>query len=118
MKLCEIKDLLKAEILSGENLTKDIKIACGSDLMSDVLAITKEKAVLLTGLTNAQVIRTAEMIDISAIIFVRGKRPSKEVIEMAAEKGIPVLLTKLPMYEASGILYTNGLMGCSEVDYN
>ncbi|MDI3534085.1 MAG: hypothetical protein PWQ82_450 [Thermosediminibacterales bacterium] len=116
MKLSEIKDLLQAEILCGKNLSVDIKFACGSDLMSDVLASCKEKAALLTGLTNAQVIRTAEMIDISAIIFVRGKRPSKEVVEMALEKGIPVLLTKLPMYEAAGILYTNGLKGTSEVD--
>ena len=79
MNLRKIQQLLAAEILWGEEVLDQVEplCACGSDLMSDVLAFTKEKTLLLTGLTNAQVIRTAEMIDLSGIIFVRGKRPSK-----------------------------------------
>ena len=102
MNLRQIQQLLAAEILWGEEVLDRIepRCACGSDLMSDVLAFTKEKTILLTGLTNAQVIRTAEMIDLSGIIFVRGKRPPQEVVTMAQERSLPLLMTKLPLYEA------------------
>lgn len=115
MNLREIQQLLAAEILWGEEILDGVepRYACGSDLMSDVLAFTKERTLLLTGLTNAQVIRTAEMIDLSGIIFVRGKRPPQEVIEMAKERNLPLLMTKLPLYETCGILYSAGLEGCS-----
>ena len=115
MNLREIQQLLAAEVLWGEEILESVepRSVCGSDLMSDVLAFTKEKTLLLTGLTNAQVIRTAEMIDLSGIIFVRGKRPSQEVIEMAKERNLPLLMTKLPLYETCGILYSAGLEGCS-----
>lgn len=115
MKLSEVKELLKAEVLAGEDLLNQVEVlvACGADLMSDVLAFTKEKTLLLTGLTNAQVIRTVEMIDLIGVVFVRGKRPGEDVIKMAREKGIPLLLTMYPLYETCGILYAAGLNGCS-----
>ncbi len=114
MKLAQIQKVLEAEVLCGmEWLDQEARSACGSDLMSDVLAFTRERAILLTGLTNIQVIRTAEMSDLAGIIFVRGKRPGPEVIVMAREMGIPLLLTQRQMYEACGILYKDGLVGSS-----
>lgn len=114
MKLAQIRIILDAEVLCGvEWLDRDVRSACGSDLMSDVLAFTKEQALLLTGLTNIQVIRTAELSDLVAIMFVRGKRPGADVIEMARKMQIPLLTTNKPMYEACGVLYGDGLAGCS-----
>lgn len=115
MKLTEVRRLLEAEVLEGEELLEEVEVmtVCGADLMSDVLAFTKEKTLLLTGLTNPQVIRTAEMIDLIGIVFVRGKRPGEEVIKMAKEKRIPLLLTSYPLYETCGVLYTAGIDGCS-----
>ncbi|WP_425060586.1 hypothetical protein SCACP_13160 [Sporomusa carbonis] len=113
MKLAEVQKALNAEVLCGtEWLDREIKSACGSDLMSDVLAFTKEQTLLLTGLTNIQVIRTAEVSDLVGILFVRGKRPGPEVIELAQSKGLPLLLTTCQMYEACGLLYKSGLAGC------
>jgi predicted transcriptional regulator len=89
----------------------EVSYAFGSDLMSDVLAYVKGKTVLLTGLTNQQVVRTAEMADLSAIVFVRGKKPGEDIIELAEEKDIVLLLTGDTMYTASGKLYSNGLEG-------
>ena len=84
MTLREIKEILQAEVLAGEEfLDREPSSACGSDLLSDVLAFTKENSVLLTGLTNSQVIRTAEMSDIIGVIFVRGKKPDNYTIELA-----------------------------------
>ncbi|MGE5598606.1 MAG: DRTGG domain-containing protein, partial [Bacteroidota bacterium] len=80
--------------------------------MSDVLAFTKERTLLLTGLTNPQVVRTAELVDLCGLVFVRGKRPPEEVVELAREKGLPILLTENPLYETCGILYAAGLPGC------
>ena len=114
MKLLQIQRILEAEILCGsEYLEKEAETACGADLMSDVLAFTKEKAVLLTGLTNIQAIRTAEISDLTAIVFVRGKRPGPEVVQLAEKKGIPLLLSGYPMFESCGKLYANGLKGCA-----
>lgn len=114
MKLREIAELLDCEILAGENfLDREVKYAFGSDLMSDVLAYTEEETVLLTGLCNNQVIRTAEMLDLKSIVFVRGKRPTDEIIEMAKEDDILILRTEHTMYSASGILYSKGLEGTS-----
>ncbi|NPV53335.1 MAG: hypothetical protein HPY71_07410 [Firmicutes bacterium] len=112
MKLREVREILEAEVLVGEDkLDEEIPRACGCDLMSDVLAFTMERSLLLTGLTNAQVIRTAEMNDLSAVVFVRGKRPCGEIIEMARERGIPLFWTRYPLYEACGRLYQAGLKG-------
>ncbi|MBU1486818.1 hypothetical protein KKH56_02050 [bacterium] len=117
MKIEEIVEILEAEVLGEiEKPQEEIEIACGADLMSDVLAFVKEDALLLTGLTNPQVVRTAEVAGIKTICFVRGKRPPDETKDLAREKGIHLLSTKLPMYESCGRLYKEGLGGCSEVD--
>ena len=110
MKISMIRDLLDAEVLCGEdNLDHDVFTACGSDMMSDVLAYVKDQAVLLTGLMNPQVIRTAEMMDMICIVFVRSKSPSEEMIRLARESEMVILKTNKRMYEACGILYEAGL---------
>ena len=112
MKISTIKDLLEADVICNEeNLGKHVYSACGSDMMSDVLAYVKDQAVLLTGLVNSQVIRTAEMMDMLCIVFVRSKQPSKDMLELAEECGIAVMSTPMRMYDACGILYSNGLTG-------
>lgn len=116
MKIREICDLLNAQVLSCKNLLdEDIESAFGSDLMSDVLTFANGRMALLTGLHNVHVIRTAEMSDIHLIIFVRGKHPSQEIIDMAHESNICILTTQHIMYEACGILYTAGLLPCSKL---
>ena len=110
MTVLEILKILDAEMLN-EGDEKEILTACGSDLMSDVLAFVKDHTALLTGLTNLQVIRTAEMMDISVIVFVRGKRPADEIIQMAQERNITLLLTGYTMFIACGLLYVAGLRG-------
>ncbi|RBP36421.1 DRTGG domain-containing protein [Garciella nitratireducens] len=110
MKLREIVNLLDAKcILGRDQLDVEIHSACGSDLMSDVLSFAKEDVILLTGLNNAHVIRTADMAGIRFIIFVRGKEPTKEVLDLAKKSEIGILSTKLPLYEACGKLYLGGL---------
>ena len=112
MKICTIRDLLDAEVVCGEEYVgRHVYSACGSDMMSDVLAYVKDQAVLLTGLVNPQVVRTAEMMDMVCIVFVRSKRPTQEMIDLAAENGLVILCTEKRMYEACGILFSNGLVG-------
>ena len=112
MKINTIKDLLDAEVICcEEELEASVYSACGSDMMSDVLAYVKDKAVLLTGLVNSQVIRTAEMMDMKCVVFVRSKNPTAEMISLAQESGIVLLATKKRLYESCGILYSNGLVG-------
>jgi len=112
MKVSEIANILEAEILTGnENLDMEIHSACGADLMSDVMAYVKENVVLLTGLVNPQVVRTAEMMDIKVIVFVRGKKPDDRVIEFAKDKGITIFITRHPMFIACGKLYSSGVTG-------
>jgi predicted transcriptional regulator len=112
MKVSEIKDILEAEVICGENaLDRDVYTACGSDMMSDVLAYVKEQAVLLSGLMNPQVVRTAEMMDMQCIVFVRGKKPDESIIELAKERDIVLLSTKYPMFASCGMLYEKGLRG-------
>ena len=114
MKISEIASLLNADVLCcSESLDHEVESACGSDMMSDVLAYVKHQAVLLTGLVNSQVIRTAEMMDMVCIVFVRSKMPTPEMIELARESGIVLLATKRRMYEACGLLYNGGLVGTS-----
>lgn len=114
MKICEVKKILGAEVLCGNHLMEnEVSYAFGSDLMSDVLAFVKGKTILLTGLTNQQVVRTAEMADLSAIVFVRGKKPEQDIVKLATDKDIVLLLTRDTMYTASGKLYSNGLEGVS-----
>ena len=112
MKISTIRELLGAEVLCGaDRLGDHVYSACGSDMMSDVLAYVKDQAVLLTGLMNTQVVRTAEMMDMRCIVFVRDKKPTPEIIELAEESGIVVMSSPKRLYEACGILYSNGLVG-------
>ena len=112
MKISEIRDLLDAEIMAGgDMLENDVSSACCSDMMSDVLAYVKDQGVLITGLVNPQVIRTAEMMDMKCIVFVRGKKPSKEIIQMAEDRKIVIMSSPRRMYAACGLLYVNGLAG-------
>ena len=113
MKVSEIAEILKADVLnlSGKTDGTEVKTACGADMMSDVLAYVKDQCVLLTGLVNPQVVRTAEMMDIPCIVFVRGKRPDAPIVELATEKNIILLATKEKMYAACGKLYAAGLLG-------
>lgn len=112
MTVNEVKEALHASVLTGEeSLEKEVHTACGSDMMSDVLAFMKDQAVLLTGLCNPQVIRTAEMMDVICIVFVRGKQPDADMIALAKERDIPLLTTGHRMFSACGILYEKGLRG-------
>jgi len=112
MTLEEIRDLLEADLIVGDNkIHMDIERAFGADLMSDVLAFAKEGSLLLTGLINPLVVRTADTIGLSAIVFVRGKRPSEETVKLAIEKNIPLLSTRYIMFETCGRLYSKGIKG-------
>lgn len=112
MKLSQIAEILNADVICGEGLRdKEVVSACASDMMSDVLAFVKDHAVLITGLCNPQVIRTAEMMDISCIVYVRGKRPDEMSVELAKSKNIVLLASKFRMYQACGRLYSEGLQG-------
>ena len=116
MKISEIATLLNARVLCGEEfLDREVKSACGCDMMSDVLAFVKEQAVLITGLCNPQVVRTAQMMDMACIVFVRGKTPPADVIALAEKAEIVVLASSERMYVACGKLYVNGLSGGSVV---
>lgn len=116
MKVRDIVDILKAEIIFEGNMDEDVKTACGSDMMSDVLAFVKDQSVLLTGLMNPQVVRTAEMMDMHCVVFVRGKNTDETVISLAKEKNITLLSTPYRMFTACGLLYTNGLRGGCDID--
>lgn len=112
MTIEEIREALGARYISGEDLgSREVHSACGSDMMSDVLAFVKDQAVLLTGLCNPQVIRTAEMMDIICIVFVRGKLPDEAMIGMAKERDIALISTGHRMFSACGLLYEKGLRG-------
>lgn len=112
MTIGDIKTLLNCEVICGEELFgTEVHTACGSDMMSDVLAFVKDQAVLLTGLVNSQVVRTAEMMDIVCIVFVRGKRPDEATAQLARERSIVLLSTGERMFVACGKLYEAGLHG-------
>lgn len=115
MKVRDVVQILKADILVEGDLDTEVRTACGSDMMSDVLAFVKDQSVLLTGLTNPQVVRTAEMMDMHCIIFVRGKEVDDAILELAREKEITVLKTPYRMFTACGLLYTNGLSGGCDI---
>lgn len=110
MNLKEIIDIIEGKLYTdGVRIDWDIKGACAADLMSDVLAMAKPDAILLTGLCNPQVIRTAQMADVRAIAFVRGKRPSCEMIELAVTENIPLISSPFGMFELCGRLFEAGL---------
>jgi predicted transcriptional regulator len=110
MKVSDIVTILDAKVFAGGNqLDLEVQSACGADLMSDVMAFVKERVVLLTGLMNPQALRTADLLDIKVIVFVRGKKPTADLIEMAEEMGMILMTTKYSMFLACGRLYEAGL---------
>lgn len=112
MTIEQVMQILDARLYTPQiDLARQVHTACGSDMMSDVLAYVKDQAVLLTGLNNPQVVRTAEMMDMVCIVFVRGKEPQPMIVEMAAQRDMAVLATDLPMFAACGKLYQQGLRG-------
>ncbi len=116
MKIKDIKDILKAKIYTGEECyEKQIQGVFASDLMSDVLTTEffEDKSILVSGLNNPQVIRTAEMLDIDAVLLVRGKVPTEETIAMAKDNEMVLMSTNYNMYNACGILYSKGIKGLS-----
>ncbi len=113
MKLDEVRQILDAEVVVGaDQMHKEVFTAFGADLMSDVLAYARPGTMLVTGLTNPQVIRTSEILDIAAIIIVRGKVPPPETVRLAEELKIPVLMTRYILFETAGRLYRWGIVGC------
>lgn len=116
MQISEITNILDAELLCTveDESQVNVAMACGADLMSDVLAFIKSETLLLTGLTTPQVIYTAENAGVNVICFVRGKNPREEVIDLAKEKEIILLATKFSMFESCGRLYEKGIIGCFE----
>lgn len=112
MRLSEIERILDATVLTGgDHLDREVFSACGSDFMSDVLAFVKNQALLLTGLVNPQVVRTADMVEMKCIVFVRGKIPGPEILALAEERDIVIMSCPKRMYEACGLLYHHGLRG-------
>ncbi len=112
MTVADVRNILGARVLVGEErLDQEVRSACGADMMSDVLAFSKDHTLLLTGLCNPQVIRTAELLDIVCIIFVRGKKPDEKTLELARQTGLVVMETGHRMFSACGMLYEAGLRG-------
>ena len=112
MRLYEIRDALKAQVLSGEDqLNATVSGGGAADLMDDVLAAAAKNSVLLTGLTTEQVLRTAQVVGVAAIVFVRGKKPDKKFLELAGTQEIPILMTSYSLFVACGKLYMIGLRG-------
>jgi serine kinase of HPr protein (carbohydrate metabolism regulator) len=110
MKIKEIAALLNADVVCGaDGLEREIDKGYSSDLMSDVLTLDTENMVLLTGLSNLQTIRTAEMADVQCIVFVRNKRATPEMVKLACENGMCILESPLSMFRSSGLLFQAGL---------
>ncbi|MEG0570539.1 MAG: DRTGG domain-containing protein, partial [Oscillospiraceae bacterium] len=109
MTISDIKNILECELVCGEeHISKEVLTACGSDMMSDVLAFVKDQSILLTGLVNPQVVRTADMMDMLCVVFVRGKKPDAEMIRLADEHGLALMTTTHRMFAACGMLWDNG----------
>ncbi|MGA2667869.1 MAG: DRTGG domain-containing protein [Ignavibacteria bacterium] len=112
MNLKEIKEILNCRNLSDESLLDtEIDFCIAADLMSDVLRFARTGSLLLTGITNNQVLQVAEIMDLRGIIFVRGKEPDKEIIAQAKERKLPLLITENLLFDACGILFSRGLKG-------
>lgn len=110
MTLRDVAKMLKAEVMCGDTLLDTvIRHAFGADLMSDVLTARGDDTILLTGLNNVQVLRTAEMVDIKGVVLVRGKRPGEDFLRLANELNMPVLLTSYTLFETCGLLYQAGV---------
>jgi predicted transcriptional regulator len=114
MTLKEVRDILSADVISGNHdLGKEIKCAFAAELLSDVLALSQEGALLITGFTHSQVVYAADLANLCAILFIKGKRPSEETKLLAIQKKIPLLTTSFMMFEACGLLYEYGLKTCA-----
>lgn len=112
MTIADMVNLLRAKVLcGGDKLDKPVYTACCSDLMSDVLAFVNEKTVLITGLVNPHVVRTADMLDLKCLVFCRGKAPTEEILEEADELGMTVIATRETAFTTCGLLYEAGLRG-------
>jgi predicted transcriptional regulator len=112
MKLSEIQEILKATVLTGdEHLAKTVVAAGGADLMDDILSAVAAGSALLTGLISEKVLRTAKIAGVTVIVFVRGKEPSENLLQLARSYELPVLSTKYSLFVACGRLYMNGLRG-------
>ena len=119
MKLREVLSIIEGKVISKDvDMDMEIQSGCGADLMSDVLAFTHEGTLLMSGLTNPQVVRTAEVAGISAIVFVRGKVPPPETVDLAAQRGIPLLASKYTMFETCGRLYKAGVPSCGLFEHS
>ena len=116
MTAADIQKLLNAKVLACEDkLDMEITSAFASDMMSDCLAFAKDASVLLTGLCNPQVMRTAELLDIECIVFIKGKEPTENMITLAQNNGICVLMSEYCMFETAGILFKTGEIGGATV---
>jgi hypothetical protein len=112
MKLCQVIDLVEGLVVSEEaDLDMEVTHGAGADLMSDALRFGREDVLLITGLTNPQAVRTAEMVGIRVVLFVRAKLPPPETVAIAKQAGIVLIATCYTMYEASGLLFQAGLPG-------
>lgn len=110
--LAQVADWIEAEPLFGERwLEREVRVVHSCDLMSDVLSFSADGSLLLTGLINQQVVRTAEVAGVRGVVFVRGKRPAPEVVAMAEEFGLPLLCTRLSMFDTGGLLFSRGMRG-------
>lgn len=119
MKLSDVLRIIDGRLITEDaDLETEVQMGCGADLMSDVLAFTHAGTLLLTGLTNPQVVRTADMAGIKAIVFVRGKLPPAETVALAQEKGIPLIASKYTLYETCGRLYKAGLPSCGLFEHS
>lgn len=117
MTLEEISKTIEAEVITGQDKLKtEVRVGCAADLMSDVLAFAMSDALLLTGLVSRQVVYAAEVADIHAICFIRGKRPDKQTVKLAEQKGQVLMTSRLPMFVSCGRLFANGLPGLGYLD--
>ncbi len=114
MILRDLVTLIRAELLCGEDLLDSIDIECayGADLMSDVLAFARPGSLLLTGLTNIQIVRTAQMLDLPSVVFIRGKKPQEAAVKLASQIKMPILVCQMSMFETCGILFQKGILPC------
>ena len=112
MKLLEIGDILQCQVLAGEDdLSREVETVVASDGMSEILAFAHPGALMITGLTNVQSVRTADIANVRAMVYIRGKRPDEKAIKLACKNKIPVLATRLGMFDACGMLREVGLKG-------
>ncbi|WP_353894279.1 DRTGG domain-containing protein [Proteinivorax hydrogeniformans] len=113
MNLKKVSQLVGGKVIAGEEfLNREIKAAYGADLLSDVLAFTESGTLLLTGLVNSQVVRTAEMLDLCGIVVVRGKEVEGDTLKLAKECNMTIIVTDKTMFESCGILFHHGVKPC------